>query len=439
LRRRAEKGFTTMQDIEEIKPGRKAAAPLPSLIKRLTSLVGVVALTMALSLSAPVSALADDNPQRDTYCDQQPGNLPAEECVVRYNAWQAALKALGGSTDLAAAASDWQSATALGTPMGYTAYVTGWGQGVDYIDYLITLYTRLIAFATKSLTDPSVPDAAEQIRVLTKSLAALNDARPTAVHNAQAASNRAAEVYATFTPRSGGVDVAPKSSDVTVADGSSKVVDGKAQVTIVVTRKWVNEYGGKITDTYPFAWVEGAGEFLVYAWPAAETTSMADVTATVADEAWTGHRIAPTVKVVAHGVALPSGYSWTEKYGTNRSIGIGTVTLTGLGSYTGTKVVTFRIVPKQPWITKIKVKKRAIAITWTRAAAAQKVSGYLVHYQKQGTGVWKSKYVSAKKASVTIKKLAKGRFYLIRVAAHKVVSKVRYISAWSTATSKAVK
>jgi hypothetical protein len=423
-----------MQDIEEINPGRKAAASLPSPIKRLTSLVGVAALTMALALSAPVSALADDNSRRDTYCNQQPGNLPAEECVVRYNAYQAALKALDSSTDLAAAASDWQSATALGTPMGYTAYATGWGQGVEYSDYLITLCTNLVAWYTEHLTDPSVPDAQEYVVGLKQHVVELRVMRLTAVHNAVVAANRAAEVYATFTPRSDGVDVAPKSSDVTVADGSSKVVDGKAQVTIVVTRKWVDEYGGTITDTYPFTWVEGAGEFLVYQPPTPTTTPISSVVVTVADQAWTGRQVRPKL---ATNLVLNSDYTLT--YGTNVAIGKATATLTGIGSYTGTKAVSFRIVPTQPKVTKIKAKKKAIVVYWKKVSSAQKVSGYLVQYQKQGTGVWKSKYVSAKKATVTIKKLAKGRVYLIRVAAHKVVSKVRYISAWSTATSKAVK
>jgi hypothetical protein len=57
-----------------------------------------------------------------------------------------------------------------------------------------------------------------------------------------------------------------------------------------------------------------------------------------------------------------------------------------------------------------------------------------------GAKKWKTKTVSGKRASLTIKKLKKGKVYQVQVRSYKTVLNVKYYSAWSNVrVSKKVK
>ena len=60
-----------------------------------------------------------------------------------------------------------------------------------------------------------------------------------------------------------------------------------------------------------------------------------------------GSQQKPGVTVVLEGKTLAEGTDYTVSYGENVNPGKGTVTITGVGEYTGTKIVTFTIEPKK--------------------------------------------------------------------------------------------
>lgn len=144
---------------------------------------------------------------------------------------------------------------------------------------------------------------------------------------------------------------------VTVKDGATELAAGKdysvsysknkAVGTATVTVKGKGNYSGTIK--LPFAIQKCSLE------------DNAQISVQVSDIAYTGKAVKPKVQVYEGNKKLPaSGY--TLSYTDNIEMGIGTVTITGKGSYTGTITAQFRIVEKAKLITSLKVDKIADAI-----------------------------------------------------------------------------
>lgn len=64
----------------------------------------------------------------------------------------------------------------------------------------------------------------------------------------------------------------------------------------------------------------------------------------IADQTYTGYDIRPGVSVWLNGGYLYEGRDYTLTYTNNRNIGTASITITGIGSYYGSKTVNFRIV-----------------------------------------------------------------------------------------------
>ncbi|MDR1790435.1 MAG: fibronectin type III domain-containing protein [Propionibacteriaceae bacterium] len=153
------------------------------------------------------------------------------------------------------------------------------------------------------------------------------------------------------------------------------------------------------------------------------------------DKTWTGKQIKPKVTVKVNGKKLVSGSDYTITYGTNKSVGPGTLTVKPkhTAAYPGAKKVVFMIIPKAVSIKKITVGKKQATVTWTKASAAQKITGYEINYRLKGNDetYWEYVSVSAKNLKKTIKSLKQGKQYVFRVLAVKKVSGIDYESAWS--------
>jgi hypothetical protein len=158
----------------------------------------------------------------------------------------------------------------------------------------------------------------------------------------------------------------------------------------------------------------------------------------IADVPWTGKQLRPKFSVSYNGKPL---LGYLVSYGTNKTIGKGTVTIIGDGvNSTGTKSVSFNIVPMKIAISKLVVGKKQVAAKWKASPKAQKITKYEIRYALKGKNKWTVKAVSAKKASLVIKKLKKGKQYQFQIRAYKTVGGTKYYSAWSaTKTSKKVK
>jgi hypothetical protein len=168
-------------------------------------------------------------------------------------------------------------------------------------------------------------------------------------------------------------------------------------------------------------------------------TDISGATVTVAEPvSWTGRQITPKVKVELGGRALTEGMDYTVSYGANKNIGRGSVTVSGSGDYAGAKTAEFKILPQKVKLSKIKAAKGQLKITWKKAKAAQKLTGYQIRYrasQGKSWGKWKTKTVTVGKKALTIKRLAKGKKYQVQIRAYKKIGKEKYCAPWS-ATKK---
>jgi hypothetical protein len=91
-------------------------------------------------------------------------------------------------------------------------------------------------------------------------------------------------------------------------------------------------------------------------------------------------------------------------------------------------------VPKAIKFKSVKAGKNALTIKWTKAPGAAKITKYQVRWKVHGTKTWSApKAVASGKASLSVKKLKKGKRYDVQIRVYKTVSKANYYSAWSKA------
>lgn len=159
---------------------------------------------------------------------------------------------------------------------------------------------------------------------------------------------------------------------------------------------------------------------------------------TVKDQTYTGKALKPAVTVKYGGKALKKGADYTVSYKANKAVGVATATVKGKGNYTGTKKVTFKILPRTVAISKLTAGKQKLTVKWGKRAEA---TGYALQYAMKSSFAG-AKTVKIKKnstVSATIKKLKAGKTYYVRLRTYKTVGKKTYYSAWSKGKGVKVK
>ena len=154
---------------------------------------------------------------------------------------------------------------------------------------------------------------------------------------------------------------------------------------------------------------------------------------------------ASSVTVKMGGQTLKAGRDYTVSCKAGRNVGSYKVTVTGKGSYTGTKTATFKINPKATSVKKLKKAKRSFTVTWKKPsrAALKQTTGYQVRWSlKKSMKGAKAKTVKAtssagKKCTLKVSKLKAGKKYYVQVRTYKKAGGKTYYSSWSKA--KAVK
>ena len=175
-------------------------------------------------------------------------------------------------------------------------------------------------------------------------------------------------------------------------------------------------------------WVEVVG-------PVAPISLSSATVARISNRTYTGSAIKPSVTVTVGGRTLVAGTDYKVAYAKNTYAGAATVTITGIGRYTGTKAATFKIVPKKSAISKLKAGSRKVTVSWKKHSGA---SGYQVAYSRSKTKGFK--YASrTSKSTKTVSKLKRGVRYYVKVRAYKTIGGTRYYGKWSTTKSVRVK
>jgi hypothetical protein len=162
--------------------------------------------------------------------------------------------------------------------------------------------------------------------------------------------------------------------------------------------------------------------------------SLSTVVATVPVQTYTGSRIKPVAAIsITDGAnTLLRGTDYRiDEYGTNITPGTGTIKVSGLGNYTGTKTITFTIfqkvqkvvAPKKLNISKISsASKRTLKVTWKKDASANGYQILLATDKKFKKGKKTVNITSYKTVTKTIKKLKSSKTYYVKIRAYKNVN-----------------
>lgn len=183
--------------------------------------------------------------------------------------------------------------------------------------------------------------------------------------------------------------------------------------------------------------------------PAApQKVSLAKAAVVVKSKIYTGKTLKPAAPVVkVGGKTLKVGTDFTYSCKGGKKVGSYKVTIKGKGAYTGTKVATFKVIPKSTSISKVIKARKGFTVKWKglSKAALKQVTGYEIRYstsKKFTAKTTKSKKVKAfsaagKKRTLKVGKLKGNKKYYVQVRTYKKVGGKVYASAWSKA--KAVK
>lgn len=154
-----------------------------------------------------------------------------------------------------------------------------------------------------------------------------------------------------------------------------------------------------------------------------------------------GANRSPAVTVKKVNKTLKSGVDFKVSYPASRkAVGTYTVTVKGIGNYTGTRTFKFKIMP--PLVKKLKAPKRykkKLKVKWYTMSDKQKakyksaITGYQVRVSKYKS-LKSAKYVKVAgyaKTSVTVKGLKRKTTYYMQYRSYKKVGNTVYYSKWS--------
>lgn len=123
----------------------------------------------------------------------------------------------------------------------------------------------------------------------------------------------------------------------------------------------------------------------------------------------------------------------------NIRVGEATAQIAFKGSeYTGTKTLSFKIVPKKPVVSSITVGKKKMTVRMKTKVSKTAGKVYQIAYRERGSSKWK--YTTTTKQNKVIKSLKKKKNYQVKVRAYKTFNKIKYYGAWSKIkTTKMIK
>ncbi|MBR0447308.1 MAG: fibronectin type III domain-containing protein, partial [Clostridia bacterium] len=155
---------------------------------------------------------------------------------------------------------------------------------------------------------------------------------------------------------------------------------------------------------------------------------------------YTGGVKKPTVTVKnANGTKLTTS-SYTVTYASGRkNMGTYKVTIKMKGNYTGTKTLTFKIIPAKTTLGTLTAGTKKLTVKWTKKTT--QVTGYQIQYStSKSFKSYKTKTVSSyKTTSTSLTGLKAKTTYYVRVRTYKTVNGVKYYSGWTTIKYKKTK
>lgn len=164
---------------------------------------------------------------------------------------------------------------------------------------------------------------------------------------------------------------------------------------------------------------------------------VSDVTLSKTSLVYTGQIQKPVLTVKdSGGKALPaSSYTVTWSSSSPKAVGKYTVTVKLKGNYSGSKSLSFKIVPgKATNLAVTSAKYGKVSVSWDAAPGA---SVYQIYVSTSASGTY-SLNKETKSKSATISNLSPGKKYYIKVRGYKTVSDVNYTGSFTSAKSVTV-
>ena len=153
----------------------------------------------------------------------------------------------------------------------------------------------------------------------------------------------------------------------------------------------------------------------------------------IADQTYTGKALKPSVTVKDSKTKLKNNTDYTLKYSSNKNVGTAKLVITGKGSYTGSKTISFKINPKKTKVTRVVSGKKKVTVKWSKVSG---VTGYKIYSSTKKNGKYKlTATVKSGKTSYTHKKLKSKQTYYYKIVTYKKVSGKTYTSAYSPVKS----
>mgnify|MGYP004458834687 CR=1 FL=1 len=152
----------------------------------------------------------------------------------------------------------------------------------------------------------------------------------------------------------------------------------------------------------------------------------------ISNQTYSGKAKTPDVKIKDGSYTLKKGTDYTLSYKDNKKIGKATVTITGKGKYSGTKTVTFKIIPKKTTLT-VKKTDEKYTFSWGKVSGVDK---YQIYYSTDGKNYTKLANISSKKTSYSTTKLDESKTYSFKIRSYKKVDGKTYYSKFSKVVKK---
>lgn len=152
----------------------------------------------------------------------------------------------------------------------------------------------------------------------------------------------------------------------------------------------------------------------------------------ISNQTYSGKAKTPDVKIKDGSYTLKKGTDYTLSYKNNKNIGKATVTITGKGKYSGTKTVTFKIIPKKTTLT-VKKTDEKYTFSWGKVSGVDK---YQIYYSTDGKNYTKLANISSKKTSYSTAKLDESKTYSFKIRSYKKVDGKTYYSKFSKVVKK---
>ena len=163
------------------------------------------------------------------------------------------------------------------------------------------------------------------------------------------------------------------------------------------------------------------------------------VISAIKNQTYTGKAVKPKLTVKFNKKKLAAGTDYTLSYKNNKAVGNATVTVKGLGNFTGSVKATFTIIPKPVKLTALEAAGSGrLTVRWKTGSG---VSGYQIEYslKKNFSKSAKVKVAGAGKKEKRISGLAKGKTYYVRIRSYKTVKGKQIYSDWSAAMKQKTK